>query len=88
MTREAVEQVAKALRRGAILLVGGAILVAGVAMIVLPGPAFVAIPAGLGLLGIEFEWARRLRERLVERTAGRMRAFDEARRAPKQSADP
>jgi tellurite resistance protein TerC len=27
-------------------------------MIVLPGPAFVVIPAGLAILGIEFAWAR------------------------------
>jgi tellurite resistance protein TerC len=27
-------------------------------MIVLPGPAFVVIPVGLGILGIEFAWAR------------------------------
>ena len=33
-------------------------LVVGVCMIVLPGPAFVVIPVGLGILGIEFAWAR------------------------------
>ena len=27
-------------------------------MIVLPGPAFVVIPVGLGILGLEFAWAR------------------------------
>jgi tellurite resistance protein TerC len=26
---------------------------------VLPGPAIVVIPVGLGILGIEFAWARR-----------------------------
>jgi tellurite resistance protein TerC len=34
------------------------VLVVGVCMIVLPGPAFVVIPVGLGILGIEFAWAR------------------------------
>jgi tellurite resistance protein TerC len=38
--------------------VGGTVLVVGFAMIVLPGPAFVVIPAGLGILAIEFAWAR------------------------------
>ena len=33
-------------------------LIVGIAMIVLPGPAFVVIPVGLGILGIEFAWAR------------------------------
>jgi len=32
---------------------------AGIAMIVLPGPAVLAIPAGLGILGLEFEFAER-----------------------------
>ncbi len=27
-------------------------------MIVLPGPAFIVIPAGLGVLALEFAWAR------------------------------
>lgn len=30
----------------------------GIAMIVLPGPAFIVIPAGLGVLALEFAWAR------------------------------
>jgi hypothetical protein len=42
-----------------IFVVGMTVLVAGVALIVLPGPAFIVIPAGLGILAIEFEWARR-----------------------------
>ena len=27
-------------------------------MVVLPGPAIVVIPLGLGILGLEFAWAR------------------------------
>jgi hypothetical protein len=54
-------------RRVAIGVAGGTILVAGVAMIVLPGPAIVAIPAGLGILSIEFEWAGRWRDALLAR---------------------
>jgi len=46
-------------RKLAIALVGGAVLLGGVAMIVLPGPAILAIPAGLGILALEFEWANR-----------------------------
>lgn len=34
-------------------------VVLGVAMIVLPGPAVVVIPAGLAILATEFLWARR-----------------------------
>jgi hypothetical protein len=35
-------------------------------MIVLPGPAFIVIPAGLAILGIEFAFARRWLRRLRE----------------------
>ena len=45
-------------KRIAIGIVGGTVLVIGICMIVLPGPAFVVIPVGLGILGIEFAWAR------------------------------
>jgi uncharacterized protein (TIGR02611 family) len=45
-------------KRIAIGIVGGSVLLVGIAMIVLPGPAFVVIPAGLAILGLEFAWAR------------------------------
>ena len=38
---------------------GGTVLALGVALIVLPGPAFLVIPAGLAILAMEFAWARR-----------------------------
>lgn len=38
----------------------------GVALIVLPGPAFVVIPVGLGILASEFVWAKRLLNRFKE----------------------
>lgn len=40
-------------------MIGGTVVGVGVAMIVLPGPAFIVIPAGLGILSIEFAFARR-----------------------------
>ena len=45
-------------KRIAIGIVGGTVLLIGIALIVLPGPAFVVIPLGLGILGLEFAWAR------------------------------
>jgi tellurite resistance protein TerC len=45
-------------KRIAIGIVGGSVLLIGILMIVLPGPAFVVIPLGLGILGLEFAWAR------------------------------
>lgn len=46
-------------RRIAITIVGFTVLGIGIAMIVLPGPAIIVIPIGLGILGLEFAWARR-----------------------------
>ncbi|HET9862207.1 MAG TPA: PGPGW domain-containing protein [Steroidobacteraceae bacterium] len=48
----------KLAKRIVIGVVGGTVLVIGIAMIVLPGPAFVVIPVGLGILSLEFAWAR------------------------------
>ena len=47
-----------AFRKLIVGVIGMTILLLGVAMIVLPGPAFIVIPAGLGILATEFAWAR------------------------------
>jgi Putative transmembrane protein (PGPGW). len=54
-------------RRIAITIVGFSVLAIGVAMIVLPGPAIVVIPVGLGILGLEFAWARIWLKKIKER---------------------
>ncbi|MSR34720.1 MAG: hypothetical protein EXS12_08015 [Phycisphaerales bacterium] len=46
-------------RKVVVALIGGTVTLIGIAMIVLPGPAFVVLPAGLAILAIEFAWARR-----------------------------
>jgi tellurite resistance protein TerC len=46
-------------KRIVITIVGFTVLGLGIAMLVLPGPAFIVIPVGLGILGLEFAWARR-----------------------------
>jgi uncharacterized protein (TIGR02611 family) len=48
----------RVVKRIVIGVAGGTVLLVGVAMIVLPGPAFVVIPVGLGILSLEFAWAR------------------------------
>ncbi len=50
----------RAARRVIITVVGSTVVLVGLALLVLPGPAFVVIPIGLTILAIEFEWARRL----------------------------
>ncbi|HUW83235.1 MAG TPA: TerC/Alx family metal homeostasis membrane protein [Phycisphaerae bacterium] len=63
-TSDLAELTLRQARRIVILVVGTSLLIVGVAMIVLPGPAFVVLPAGLALLGTEFVWARRLIRRI------------------------
>lgn len=50
----------KRTRRVFVFIIGGTLLLAGIALVVLPGPAFVVIPIALALLGTEFVWAKRL----------------------------
>jgi len=59
MVQRTLRLTLRSLRRVTIALLGGALLVIGIAMIVLPGPASLAIPAALGILALEFEWAER-----------------------------
>lgn len=47
------------LRKLFIGIIGGTVLLIGIALIVLPGPAFIVIPIGLTILATEFAWARR-----------------------------
>lgn len=49
----------KFLKCAIIAMTGGLVLLIGIAMIILPGPAIVVIPAGLAILSVEFAWARR-----------------------------
>jgi tellurite resistance protein TerC len=45
-------------KRIAVSVVGFTVLAIGLAMLVLPGPGLVVIPAGLAILGLEYAWAR------------------------------
>jgi len=49
-----------AARRAVVLILGTLVLLVGVAMIFLPGPAIIVIPAGLAILATEFRWAQNL----------------------------
>lgn len=48
----------KVARRITVAIVGFTVLLLGVVMLVTPGPAFLMIPGGLAILGLEFAWAR------------------------------
>jgi uncharacterized protein (TIGR02611 family) len=59
----------KQVKRLVIGLIGFTVLVIGVAMIVLPGPAVIVIPIGLGILATEFIWAKSLLSAVKQRIA-------------------
>jgi putative transmembrane protein PGPGW len=58
--------VPRPLRKLIVGLIGGTVLLIGVALIVLPGPAFLVIPIGLTILATEFAWAQRMGTRARE----------------------
>ncbi|HSV63629.1 MAG TPA: PGPGW domain-containing protein [Chthoniobacterales bacterium] len=49
----------KYVRKLVVAIIGGTVILIGVALIVLPGPAFIVIPIGFAILATEFAWARR-----------------------------
>lgn len=77
MVRESLHYTYRTARRIVIGVIGGTVVAIGIAMLVLPGPAFIVIPAGLGILSLEFafaqRWLRTLREQgngVIERWRG------------------
>lgn len=57
----------KQAKRLVIAMLGFTVMLIGIAMIVLPGPAMIVIPVGLGILATEFIWARSLLKKAKER---------------------
>ena len=68
------------LRRIAVAFVGGIVVAVGLAMLVLPGPAVLVVPAGLAILATEFQWAQRLLHKVRRLVASGCGHFK--RRAP------
>ncbi|MEJ2515350.1 MAG: PGPGW domain-containing protein [Gammaproteobacteria bacterium] len=81
MLRALVDLTVRQARRLIVAVVGTTVLLFGIALVFLPGPAFVVIPFGLGILGLEFAWARRLLKRVRKTISDqarnvRMRRFE------------
>jgi uncharacterized protein (TIGR02611 family) len=71
------------LYRGAFVVAGIAVLGAGIAMLALPGPAFVVIPIGLAILSLEFAWAEHLLEKALIKGEEAKRKASQASRGQK-----
>lgn len=69
-------------RKLLVAVAGGGVMLAGLAMVVLPGPAILVIPLGLAILATEFLWARRawLRTRSVLERRGKTWGLNENNR--------
>jgi len=64
-------------------VVEATVLLIGVALLVLPGPAFIVIPVGLAILATEYAWARRWLKRARRMASDVVSGRDRA--APRQS---
>ncbi len=54
-----LQDVPPLVRRVIVGVIGGTVLLIGIALVILPGPAFLVIPLGLAILATEFVWAKR-----------------------------
>lgn len=54
-------------------VIGFTILIIGILLLVLPGPAFIVIPIGLGILATEFAWAKNILEKVKQKIKNRNR---------------
>lgn len=82
MVHKVVHMTYKLARRIVITVLGVTVLLIGLALIVLPGPAFLVIPAGLAILSLEFAWARHWLHKLKEGTNTVFNSFKQNRNAP------
>lgn len=57
----------KQIKRLIVGIIGTTILVIGLAMIILPGPAFIVIPVGLSVLATEFLWAKKIVQKFKDK---------------------
>ena len=73
-------------QRIAVTIAGFVVLLAGVALLVLPGPGWVLIFAGLAILSTEYMWARRLLVKAKDegRTGEERRVQEEAGEGPEE----
>jgi tellurite resistance protein TerC len=86
MFHAAIHMTYKLARRIVVAVVGVTVLLIGIAMIVLPGPAFLVIPVGLAILGAEFAWARHWLHALKDKAQGALNGLNKLRYKSKPGA--
>jgi tellurite resistance protein TerC len=85
----AISRLPGPMRRLLVFVIGFSMLAIGIALIFLPGPALLVIPAALAILAIEYPWARRLlrifRERIMDKLGDRFLGPRSKQRKPGES---
>jgi uncharacterized protein (TIGR02611 family) len=69
----------------AVTIVGAVVVLAGLALCVLPGPGLLTIAAGLAILATEYDWAKRLLQRVTQKARD---TYDRARGRSHEGASP
>jgi uncharacterized protein (TIGR02611 family) len=72
----------KIVRRIIVSVVGATVLLIGIALLILPGPAFIVIPIGLAILATEYAWARHWLKKVRQIASGLV----SGRNAPNQES--
>jgi tellurite resistance protein TerC len=54
-------------KRIVVTVIGFIVLIIGIVLIVFPGPAFIVIPIGLAILATEYEWAKKVFDKIKRR---------------------
>ena len=85
MLRRTIRVTYKVARRIVVGVVGTTVVLLGVALLILPGPGLIVIPAGLAILALEFAWARRWLRIARERSQQALELIGVGKRARTQS---
>ncbi len=56
----------KQIKKIIVAVIGSTILLIGIILLVTPGPAFLVIPLGLGILATEFVWAEKILHKMKD----------------------
>jgi uncharacterized protein (TIGR02611 family) len=75
------------LYRMSVAVVGTTTILVGIVLLVIPGPGWLMIFLGLGILGMEFPLARRLSDRLKRIVIGAWNWWRKRRAKPSHQAD-
>ena len=84
--KKALSTTYRTARRIVIAVVGGTVLLLGLIMLIGPGPGLLGTAAGLGILSIEFAWARRWLRKVKEKSKEAARMVQAKKKAKKKAA--